>query len=135
MSGKRITKPGRPRLRRPRKRAEQWLILEPARLAALGGAVCGLLVLLVNLLRQVAGIPVSPGNVLVAAALTFVVSYTLIGVFVWYLLWVAEKEWPDLEPEARTIHLEGRRDRAAAVETAPENAMPDDADNEGNPQT
>lgn len=117
MSGKRFTKPERPRLRRSRKATEQWLILEPSRLAAVGGAFCAVLVLVVNLLRQLLGGVVSPGNVLVAASLTFVVSYTLIGVFVWYLLWVAEKEWPDQGPEVRTIHLEGRRDRAASPES------------------
>lgn len=135
MSGKRITRPERPRLRRPRKAAEQWLILEPARLAALGGAICAVLVLAINFLRQVSGAPVAPGTVLVAAALTFVVSYTLIGVFVWYLLWVAEKEWPEQAPEIRSIHLEGRRDQAGTSAGTPESTAPAAPDEEGNPLT
>lgn len=128
MSAKRFAKPERPRLRRRAKPVGQWLILEPARLGAVGGAVCALLALVANFVRHLAGGAVAPGGVIVSAALTFVVGYTLVGVFVWYLLSVAEREWPDAEA-TRPVRLgiKAREDADTASAGAARDAAPPDA--------
>jgi hypothetical protein len=127
VSAKRFAKPERPRLRRRGKPARQWLILEPARVGAVGGALCALLTLVVNFVRHLAGSPAAPGSVIVAAALTFVVGYTLVGIFVWYLLWVAEQEWPEeTATQSARLGMRGESAQDAPVD-APPGSAPDHA--------
>ncbi len=66
--------------------------MEPARLAMLGGSICATLAMVYVFIRQQLGMVVDPGQALVRVGLAFVISYAVTGLFVYYLLWVAEKE-------------------------------------------
>jgi hypothetical protein len=89
-------KPERPRPKPPWKEENRpgWLIPEPARLAPVGGLFCALIALFYYSIRQYAGIQYGVGPFLVGVSLTFVIGYTTTGLFVYYLLWVAEREFP-----------------------------------------
>ncbi len=74
----------------------RWLVMEPAPIAAAAAALCSVAALLIQFVRQLRGVPVSPQEVLIGTALTFVVSYTLVGALVYYILCVASRElWRD----------------------------------------
>lgn len=45
-------------------------------------------------LRQTLGVQYGVGPFLIGVSLTFVAGYTMTGLFVYYLLWVAEREFP-----------------------------------------
>ena len=109
-----IDRPKRRRFFKPRQAA--WLVLEPNRLGMAGGGVAGLGALILYFVRHISGYPMSPERVLIGAAMTFVVGYGAVGIFTWYLLWVAEKEIPVLEEEQ---HFGIRRDPAQATPEAP----------------
>jgi len=95
------SQPSRPQLRRWFDPADvSWLVLEPAKIALIGAAICATLCMVYLFVRQQMGLVMDPMAVLFRAALTFVISYTLTGAFVYYLLWVAEKELtPEPPPE------------------------------------
>ncbi len=96
-----------------------WIILDPAKVALLGGTLFATLTLLFYFVYQgMGGGAVSPMTVAVRVGLVFVVSYTATGVFSYYLLRVADRE---LEPEDD----EDEAPQEAAVEN--ESATPDDA--------
>lgn len=69
-----------------------WFILEPARLGMVGGAVAAVGTLTYLYIRQQMGLVMEPSYVLFRIALAFVVSYALTGLFVYYLVWVADRE-------------------------------------------
>mgnify|MGYP006296687055 CR=1 FL=1 len=95
-------KPERPHLHRFfHSDRPQWLSLEPARLALVGGSLCATLTLVVYVIRQYFGTPMDPFSVLFGVTLTFFVSYAATGILVWYLLWVAEREIPREEESPR----------------------------------
>lgn len=73
--------------------------MEPARLAPVGAALFALLALLFYVLRQFQGVSMAVGDVVVGVALTFVVAYAATGIFVYYVLRLAEHERPVEEPE------------------------------------
>lgn len=93
MAKKRTKKPPRPKLRKwfPH-RGQTWLKLEPAGLALTGGLFFATCAMVLYLVRQLAGAPMDLQDVVTGVALTFFVSYTGIGFFVWYLLHLAETE-------------------------------------------
>jgi hypothetical protein len=68
------------------------LILEPHRIGMLVGMTLATLVLLVQLLRQWQGADLAPTTVIVGVCSTFIVAYGGAGLFVIYLLYIAEKE-------------------------------------------
>jgi hypothetical protein len=109
-------RPAHPRLKRfytPAARA--WIIMDPARLALLGATVISWLALVIFFL--VKGDALRPLALLVRVGATFVVSYAGIGLFVCFIIWVAERElWAKKPAEA------------VAAETASEE--PDAAENE-----
>jgi len=109
-----VDRPKRRRWFKPRQPA--WLVLEPNRLGMAGGGVAGLGALILYFLRHVSGYPMSPDRVLIGAAMTFVVGYGAVGVFTWYLLWVAERELPIPEEELR---FGIRREESATTPDAP----------------
>ncbi len=85
-----------------------WLIMDPSRVAPVGGVGCGLLALLVYFARQMAGVALAPGSVLVGTALSFVVGYAATGIFVYFLLRVAEVELGPAEEAEEEIWEAGK---------------------------
>ncbi len=73
------------------------LILEPSRVALVAALAFSTFYLLLWFVRGALGTPVPPMTVVVSVGLTFVVSYAAVGLFVIYLLWVGEKEFPEIE--------------------------------------
>lgn len=122
----------RPQYRRIFKdRGPQWLVLEPNRLGLAAGAMFSALALVgYGLAGVIGGAPYPVGQQVVGAMATFVVGYAAVGIFVWYLLYVAEREFgPEIEPEKKSLSLvdlaaEQRRDAAAAGAQAAREAMP-----------
>lgn len=96
-------------IRRPRyrrifgKRQPAWLVMEPNRLGLLGGSLFAFLATLYFVARNLLGAQLPPSQVLVGVGITFVISYAAVGIFVWYLLYVAEREFgpPPLEEVQR----------------------------------
>lgn len=66
--------------------------LEPAGLATVGGLFFATCSVVVYLVRQLAGGEIPLQDVVVGVTLTFVVSYAGTGLFVWYMLHLAEGE-------------------------------------------
>jgi len=85
-----------------------WIVVEPIRLAPLGGAVAGMVALAYFLLRQWRGESYSPGNVIVWVGLATVVGYAATGIFVWYLLHVL---WRERLPHATTTEESDKNNR------------------------
>ncbi len=84
--------------------AVSWLVLEPSKIAMVGGMTCATLCMVYLFLRQQWGLIMDPMDVLLRVCLTFVVSYTLTGAFVYYLLCIAERELPpETEPEPEAV--------------------------------
>jgi len=98
-SKKLVDLPKRRQLVRARKPG--WIVLEPSRIGMAGGAAAGTFALIVYYLRGLFGDPVPPIDVLIGALLTFVVGYGAVGLFVWYLLIIAEREIPVEEVVSR----------------------------------
>jgi hypothetical protein len=106
--------PERPKPWRPwqGKNREGRIVFEPARIAPIGGACFAVLALAFYLFRQVAGSPMAAGDVLVGVALVFVAGYAATGIFVYWLLLVADRELPSIEeipspPARETKKAEG----------------------------
>jgi hypothetical protein len=104
-------------VRRPRyrrifgKRSPSWLVLEPNRLGLAGGAVFATIAMLIYWVRGLTGAQMPPSQVLVGVGITFVISYAAVGIFVWYLLYVVEREFgpPPLEEvQRRRLLSKGR---------------------------
>ncbi len=89
-----------------------WIVLEPARLAPLGGAVAVVLALTYYLLREWWGVPMAASDVIVRVALVFVVGYAATGIFVWYVMAVAWRELTSREPERNPEEHPGEEPRA-----------------------
>ncbi len=68
------------------------LILEPHRIGMIAGFGLATLVLLILVLQQWQGADLAPTTVIVGVFTTFIVSYGSAGLFVIYLLYIAEKE-------------------------------------------
>lgn len=111
---------------RPKRRAwfgqrkPKWVVLEPNRIGMVGGTVSATVALIYYFVRHISGAYMPPERVLVGAAATFVVGYGAVGIFTWYLLWIADRELPIPEHELRI----GRQrikasDLAGAVEEIP----------------
>ena len=101
----------------------RWLIMEPAPLAAVCAVCCAFIVLLIQLIRQLGGAALSPGTVTVSVGLSFVVSYTLVGCFIYYVLRVVDREiWSRQRAEAEAAKAREREAREAAMEAAMEAA-------------
>lgn len=106
-------------IRRPRyrrifgKRAPAWLVLEPNRLGLLGAAIFATLAMLYFGVRNAAGAQLPPRQVLVGVGITFVLSYAAVGIFVWYMLFVAEREFgPPALDEIQRSRLTKKREAA-----------------------
>jgi len=113
---KEFEKPERPRLRRRPDTGPQWLVLEPARLALVGGSFFATVALAYQVVRQWRGATLGIFEVAIGVGLTFVVSYAATGCFVWFLLWVAERELEPEEVPAQDVH------RASLTDTTPDEA-------------
>jgi len=97
------------------------LALDPHRLGLLGGVACATLALFAYVVRQRFGGPMLPSEVLVGVSATFVVSYALIGIFVWYLLRLAEHEFgPPGGAKRGRETAEEASEQEAAGESPPE---------------
>lgn len=98
------------------------LILEPARIALAAALILATFCLVLFFVRGAVGQPVPPMTVVVGVGLTFVVSYTAVGILVVYLLWVGERELPEIEeiepPEEEPVET------GAAPEPAPAEEPP-----------
>lgn len=105
-----IDRPKRRRWFKPRQPA--WIVLEPSRIGMAGGAISATGALVLYFVRQQMGAYIPPQQVLIGAAATFVIGYGAVGIFTWYLLWVAERELPIPEEEFR--HFGIRRSENAA---------------------
>jgi len=102
-------------------RGPAWLVLEPHRLGLVAAAFFTLLAALFYLLRSSAGASFSPGDVLVGAMSTFVVSYAAVGLFVWYVLLVADREFgPQVAPEKKKRSLVESEKKSERAGTAAE---------------
>ncbi len=77
----------------------RWLDLNPLRLGFLGGVFFGWLDLLYYVLRTWSGVIYTPQSVVLGVARTFLAGYAAVGLFVCYLLWVAQRELPEEIPE------------------------------------
>jgi len=100
MTKQNYQKPERPKLRHHRPGPPQWLVLEPARIALVGGSFFATLALGVLFVRQWLGTPIGVAQTIIGVGLTGVVGYTATGFFVCFLLRVAERELsaaPDAE--------------------------------------
>ncbi len=101
----------------------RWLIMEPAPLAALFAVCCAFIVLLIQIIRQLSGVALSPGAVIISVGLSFVVSYTLVGCFIYYVLRVVDREiWSRQRAEAAAAKAREKEAREAAMEAAMEAA-------------
>ena len=100
-------KPERPVPRRF-KRSDRpvWMSLHPATLAPIGAVVFGFLMVALYLLLYLAGYTVSPVRMVIGVLMAIVLGYGVTGGFVYYLLFVAEREIPRKEVEQHTF---GRR--------------------------
>ena len=103
MMGKKPVKPERPKLapflgwlgsKEPR-----WLIVEPRKIGLVGGILFSTLALVYYLLRQNLGYTMTIPEVVIGVTLTFVVGYAGTGLFVVYILWVGEREIPEVKEE------------------------------------
>lgn len=104
-----------------------WLVLEPHRLGLAAASLCTLLAAFYYSLRSWAGTAYAPSQMLVGALATFVVSYAAVGIFVWYVLSVTDREFgPQVEPEKKKRSLLQGAHKPAATEhsAAPTEAMP-----------
>jgi hypothetical protein len=91
MGKKKIVPPEWPRARSWLAPSESaWLVMEPSRLAPVGGVVFALGAMLFYFVRQLRGAAMAPGDVIVGVLLTFVVAYAATGVIVYYVLRAAE---------------------------------------------
>jgi len=72
-----------------------WVILDPARLAPVGGSLFAFATLLYYLARDRFGTAIAGLDIVVGVAFTFVIGYAATGIFVYWLLWVAARELPE----------------------------------------
>lgn len=70
------------------------------------------------LVRHLAGAAMELQDILAGIALTFFASYTGTGFFVWYMLYLAERELDKSEPAARSQRAH-ESEAEAPAETAP----------------
>lgn len=113
-------------------RGPQWLVLEPHRLGMAAGALFSVVAMFGYNVAGWLGSPVPVSQMLIGAVATFVISYAAVGVFVWYVLLVAEREFgAPVEREKKSRSLLGLGDivsgtssgeRAAAAASPPEDA-------------
>ena len=108
--------------RRPwfKPRQPKWVVLEPNRIGMVGGAVSATLAMLYYFVRHLSGDYMPPERVLVGAAATFVVGYGAVGIFTWYLLWVADRELPIPEEDMRIGRHRIKGGGAGTVEELPD---------------
>lgn len=92
-----------------------WVILEPARLAPVGGSLFALLTLIYYLARDWFGAAIAGMDIVVGVAFTFVIGYAATGIFVYWLLCVAARELPE-EDAAPTPPISAGETRAAEGE-------------------
>lgn len=120
MAKRKPKKPPRPKLRKwfPQ-RGPTWLKLEPAGLATVGGLFFATCSMLVYLARQLFGSDIELPDIVVGVVLTFVVSYAGTGIFVWYMLHLAEGELGRPKPPAGAQE-EPEFETAAVPESMPD---------------
>jgi len=137
--GKKPKRPEQPRLRNVfGKKNAAWLILEPHRVGLLVGTAAATLLLTVQFVRQLRGGLVMLESLLIGALTLFVVSYGAAGIFVWYLLYVRERELQPEAPPPASHHLHGRKgeghEAAESLPVAPAvDAAPDTPEKDENP--
>lgn len=109
-AGKKTKRPEQPKLRNVFGKPDSaWLILEPHRVGLLIATLITTVLLSIQFIRQLQGTTVDTGSLLVGALTLFVVSYGASGLFVWYLLYVRERELAPLEEKKVSHELKGRK--------------------------
>ena len=92
-------------------RGPQWLVLEPHRLGMAAAALFSVLAMLGYNIAGWLGVPVPVSQMLIGAVATFVISYAAVGLFVWYVLLVAEREFgAPVERGKKSLSLLGMGD-------------------------
>lgn len=91
-----MVKPERPKLA-PffKKLPKGWITFEPMHWALLGGFFFGVVALMIYSICYLLGMDLNPHRVIIRIALSFVLGYGLSGVFIWYLLFVVQREIPE----------------------------------------
>lgn len=123
----------RPKLRKlfP-ERGPKWLIMEPARIAPVGGALFAALAMVYYVALQAGGAVIPPMDVVLGVLKTFVVSYAGTGLFIYFVMRVVEREFPEEDPRRRLGLMgaeEGREHDEYLTMTVP--GMNDDSMQEG----
>lgn len=122
MMSKKPVKPERPKLapflgwlgsKEPR-----WLIVEPQKIGVVGGTLFATLALLYYVIRQLLGYTMMIQDVVLGVLLTFVVGYAGTGLFVVYILWVGEREIPEVKEEKERRPSERRAEEASKEDAA-----------------
>ena len=88
----------------------RWLIVEPRKIGVVGGVFFATLALMYYVLRQFFGHTMMIQEVVIGVTLTFVVGYAGTGLFVVYVLWVGERELPEVKEEKDRRKSERRTD-------------------------
>jgi len=131
--------PPRSRSRQPPKKKKKpkpppkpVVSIHPSLWGMVGGATCGTLALVFYFIRQSFGVAYEPQAIVIGAALTFVIAYTAVGVFVLFLRQVGHKEL-DFNPEEGHVRHLGERPteeqspEPEAPETHPEGPVLDES--------
>ncbi|MBI2432655.1 MAG: hypothetical protein HYV26_07285 [Candidatus Hydrogenedentes bacterium] len=108
--------PSSPLRRRGRKKPEPKIVLDPDRWGMIVGLFLATLVLVVDFFRG----PSASLNLhtLIGAGLTFVISYLVTGLFVWYLRGVRERELEPASPARPRLGDAVSHEPAETAETA-----------------
>ena len=115
MAKKETVRPELPKVRRHKWRDAGWLAMEPAKLGTVVACFSAGLALLFLFVRQRLGTPMPIGDVALGVVKTFVVSYVATGLFVLYLLWVAERELAPPEESKKLKSLKEDEDGGVAL--------------------
>ncbi|MBI2425019.1 MAG: hypothetical protein HYV27_19495 [Candidatus Hydrogenedentes bacterium] len=75
--------------------------MDPARIAPVGGTFFAALAMLYFVALQAGGTAIPPMDVVLGVLKTFVVSYAGTGLFVYFVMRVIEREFPEEDPRRR----------------------------------
>ena len=92
------------------------LILEPHRIGMIAGFALATFVLLILVLQQWQGADLAPKTVIVGVCTTFIVAYGGAGLFVIYLLYIAEKELDIIRKEQQKADNNNATNEAVSLE-------------------
>lgn len=104
-------KPERPKLRVlfPES-GPKWLVLDPAKLAPVGGMFFTTLAMVYFMILQSMGWVVPPMDIVLGLLKTFVVSYAGTGLFVYFIMRVRDTEFPMADDPHKRLSLNDEDD-------------------------